>query len=417
MMDVPPSERWREYADPARARLLDAARRSLESSGADLSKTVSVDHPSEAERTLIIAMTGSHRPAGTTRLRISLRELDEAIRADTSMTLIALLERLGPPVRNRPGERARLNTARATALDQARTSPLHLTRPWYGQWLHDLETDGTLTSLVRTGDVHLLGQARRVLEILDARLPGAHPIPLPGLSAQATADTKSLSRPGLSGLVLRALAVASGSARPVTTEARRELWDAFDIIVDDLSSQVLVLNLRSGGSGLGRWLREAAEDGTPFVITLHQLISYPITHRPGVVHVCENPAVLRRAATELAERCPPLICTQGWPSTAFQRLARTITGHGVSLRYHSDFDWDGIAMTGKILSQHPSSTWRMTAGDYLAGLRQEGAPVELKGNPSATAWDPALEEAMRSHGCAVYEESVADSLIADLADT
>ncbi|MFD8259539.1 TIGR02679 domain-containing protein [Streptomyces griseoluteus] len=33
-------------------------------------------------------------------------------------------------------------------------------------------------------------------------------------------------------------------------EARRELWDAFDVIVDDLAIRVLVLNLPATGQGL-----------------------------------------------------------------------------------------------------------------------------------------------------------------------
>jgi hypothetical protein len=41
--------------------------------------------------------------------------------------------------------------------------------------------------------------------------------------------------------------------------------------------------------------------------------------------------------------------------------------------------------------------------------------VNLAGRPQPTPWDPALAEAMTHHGLAVYEEAVADPLIADLA--
>ncbi|WP_246341799.1 TIGR02679 domain-containing protein [Streptomyces physcomitrii] len=34
-------------------------------------------------------------------------------------------------------------------------------------------------------------------------------------------------------------------------ESRRELWDAFDVIVDDLASRVLVLNLPGPRPGAG----------------------------------------------------------------------------------------------------------------------------------------------------------------------
>lgn len=419
MTDAEPAETdrqsWRQYTAPARHRLMAAARRSLEASGGDLSRSLTLTAPTDAERALIIGMTGTYRQASSATLTISLTQLDRAIRADTGLGLIDVLERLGRKVRDRPAERAAADQARAAALDHARASHLHQDCDWYQRWLVDLETDGTLTSLIRTGQQHLLADARRVLEVLLDRAPGTHPVPLPSLSALATADTKSLSKGGLSTLVLRALAEAAQVPRPATAPERRELWDSFDVIVDDLSSQVLVLNLRPGGTGLAEWLTSATSTGTPFVITLHQLVTHPITPGPGVVFVCENPAVLRRAAAELAHRCPPLICAQGWPSTAFHRLARAVASGGGSLRYHGDFDWPGIEMTAKLLQRYPCSPWRMAALDYLAGLTAEGNPVKLKGDPIATPWDPALAQVMADHGNAVYEETIADALIADLA--
>jgi hypothetical protein len=40
--------------------------------------------------------------------------------------------------------------------------------------------------------------------------------------------------------------------------------------------------------------------------------------------------------------------------------------------------------------------------------------VKLSGPAQPTPWDPALADAMAATGRAVYEESVADPLIADL---
>lgn len=406
---------WLRYADPSRERLMAAARRSLEASGGNLNRSVTLAAPNDAERTLVIGMTGNYRQAGSARLTISLTELDRAIRTDTGLGLIAVLERLGPSLRNRPAERTSRDDARAAALDHARASHLHQDCAWYQRWLTDLEADGTLTTLIRSGQQHLLADAQRVLETLQARPAGAHPIPLPSLSALATADTKSLNKGTLSTLVLRSLAEAAGVPRPTTTAERRELWDSFDVIVDDLASQVLVLDLRPTGTGLADWLISAASTGTPFVITLHQLVTHPIAFGPDVVRVCENPAVLRRAAGELADRCPPLICTQGWPSTAFHRLVRAVASGGGRLLYHGDFDWPGIEMTANLLQRYPCNPWRMTAHDYVAGLAAEGDPVPLKNGPIATPWDPALAQAMTARGAAVYEEAIADALIADLA--
>lgn len=406
---------WQRYAAPSRNRLMTAARRSLEASGGDLNRSVSLAEPTEAERTLVIGMTGNYRQTGSARLAVSLTELDRAVRADTGLGLIEVLELLGPPVRDRPAERAARDEARAAALDHALASQLHHDCPWYRRWLTDLEADGTLTTLIRSGQQQLLADARRVLEILQSREPGARPLPLPSLSALATADTKSLAKGTLSTLVLRALAEAAALPRPTTAAERRELWDSFDVIVDDLSSQVLVLNLQPTGAGLAEWLTSAASTGTPFVVTLHQLLTHPITLGPGTVHVCENPAVLRLAVTELAHRCPPLICTQGWPSTSFHRLARVVAAAGGRLLYHGDFDWPGIVMTDKLLQRYPCSPWRMTARDYLTGLATEDNLVPLKNGPVATPWDPALARTMADRGAVVYEEAIADALLTDLA--
>src|SRR5712672_3271520 len=99
--------------------------------------------------------------------------------------------------------------------------------------------------------------------------------------------------------VRRALGLQAGVARPGSSAERRELWDRAGVLVDDLASRVLVLNLPAEGDGLGEWLTGAARYGTPFQVTLHQLAAHPIRVSCPRVFVCENPAVLRRACAEL----------------------------------------------------------------------------------------------------------------------
>jgi uncharacterized protein (TIGR02679 family) len=134
------------------------------------------------------------------------------------------------------------------------------------------------------------------------------------------------------------------------------------------------------------------------------------------VHVCENPAVLRRAAAELGPRSRPLICTEGQPSTAFHRLATAITNASGVLRYHGDFDWPGIAIANSVISRHNASPWHMSAADYREAIREDADHVKLNGAPQPTRWDADLADAMITAGRAVYEEAVADPLIADLTD-
>jgi uncharacterized protein (TIGR02679 family) len=236
---------------------------------------------------------------------------------------------------------------------------------------------------------------------------------LPALAAQITGDTKALNHgTGLATLVLRALALRAGVPRPGSAAERRELWDRAGVLVDDLASRVLVLNLPAEGEGLGEWLAGAARYGTPFQVTLHQLATHPVKISCPRIFVCENPAVLRRACAELGAACPPLVCTEGRPSTAFHRLVGLAVGAGTELWYHGDFDWPGVAIAADVITRYGGRAWRMGARDYRSAA---SVGIGLKGEPVDAPWDPQLPEAMRATGYAVYEETLGDQLLADLA--
>jgi uncharacterized protein (TIGR02679 family) len=403
------------YEGPEYRRLLLAARRSLERTGGDLTGSVSVARPDEAERRAIIGLTGQYRDARTARITVRLAVLDQAVRESTGRGLPELLAASGGPLRNRPAERSALTGARDELQRAAEASSLSACG-WYQDWLAELARDGSLTRLVNQGEQARLGQAVRVLEYLVGRA-GA-PVLLPALAADVTGDTKALNHGTvLSTLVLRALALRTGSGpgRPGTAQERRELWEAADVVVDDLASRVLVLNMPASGRGLGEWLSGAARLGVPFYVTLHQLMTLPLTVGGALVHVCENPAVLRRAAAELGPGSAALLCTEGRPSTAFHQLADAIVRGRGELRYHGDFDWPGLAIAGSVIRRHGARPWRMSAADYAAGIRAEAEHVRLTGTPQPTPWDPRLSQVMTATGRVVYEESVAGALIADLS--
>ena len=405
------------YAGPEYRRLLDAARRSLERTGGDLTRTVTVKSPDDRERRAIIGITGQYRPEGVGVLAVRLTDLDYAVRETTGQDLAQLLERLGPPLKDRPAERQRLTDGRDAALHSAEDSFL-TARSWFHAWLAELAADGTLTRLVNADETAQMRQAVRVLEWIEQRTElKAAPAQLAELSATITGDTKVLNHGTvLATLVLRGLAFRLGADRPKTTEERRDLWDRSGVIVDDLASRVLVLNLPAAGEGLGEWLTSAKAHGVPFYVTLHQLVTMPVKVYPGqLVRACENPAVLRRAAGELGAGARPLICTEGRPSTAFHRLAAAVAKAGSRLSYHGDFDWPGISIAQAILARHNASPWRLGAADYESAIKNNADYVALAGTPQPTPWDPSLAATMIAHDRAVYEESVADGLIADLA--
>lgn len=404
------------YRDNAYKRLLIAARRSLERTGGALSGNISLSQPTDAERIAVTGLTGVHRKAGTSRLTISLAALDASLRQAIGLGLVEVVEAVdGRALRNLPAERAARQAARATMAALAEASPLHQSQQWYRDWTTAIAADGTLTALDNRQDTRTLPLAMRVLEHLYERPDKSAPLMLPALAETTTGDTKALNpdRGTLPTLVLRALAAARAVPPPTNAEQRRELWDSFDVIVDDLASRVLVLNLPAQGPGLGNWLTDAARRGIPFYVTLHQLLSLPIAVNEHTVHVCENPAVLRRAAGEIGPGAWPLLCTEGRPSTAFHRMARAITAAGGQLKYHGDFDWPGVDITNSLITRHGAQPWQMSAADYEEATGKLEFQA-LTGKPQPTSWDPELAAAMSRHNRAVYEEAVADQLLQDL---
>ncbi len=400
------------YDGPEYRRLLERARRSLERTGGDLSGSVSLGHPGDAERKAIIGLTGQYRDSRASRITVRLADLDHAVREATGRGLRELLAARGP-LRDRPAERSALEQVRDGILRAAEASPLHASRGWYRDWLAGAARDGTLTKLIRAGEQARFGQAVRVLEYLDRRSGG--PVLLPALAADVTGDTKALNHGTvLSTLVLRALAVKTGAGRPGTAGERRDLWETHGVVVDDLASRVLVLNIPAGGRGLGEWLSGAARLGVPFYVTLHQLMTLPPAIRGAQVRICENPAVLRRAAGELGAASAPLLCAEGQPSAAFHQLAGIVLAGGGELRYHGDFDWPGLAIASSVMRRYGALPWRMGAADYLAGLRVGAGHVRLTGTPQPSPWDPELGQVMVTAGLVLFEETVADDLIRDL---
>lgn len=390
------------------ARLLAAARRQLERTGGRLDSKIGLTTATDDERRVVIGLTGRHRSPGTTRLSVSLSELDAGLRRVHGEGLLELLTRLGGPVRNRPAEAATEAATRDTALG-ALASTRHQGETWYERWRGELAADGTATRLVRRGEPHLLTQAAVVLEALPAT-----GIPLPMLAEQITGDPKALSGGTLEHLVLRALALREQRPPPETAEQRRALWDSAGIVVDDLASQVLVLNLRADGAGLGEWLTQAAMVGVPLRVTLHQLTALPVVPQIPEVFVCENPAVLRQATAQLGARSTALVCTEGVPSLACWRLLEAAAVAGARIRWHNDFDWSGLRITASAIDRLGATPWRMTAEDFLAALAL-GDTEPLRGTPATSPWDPTLATALSNTGRSVMEERLVPLLLRELA--
>ncbi|MEZ0090870.1 TIGR02679 family protein [Streptacidiphilus sp. EB129] len=399
-----------ELRGPEWKRLFAAARRRLERDGWSLDGTIGLTAPDQAERRAVIGVTGRYRPETAKRITVGLADLDTALRTAYGEGLVAVLAHLGGALRDRPAER-RTESAQRDQLRAALRGSRHADEPWYAAWAESIDTDGTLTRLLRRGDGHLLGWAVAVLD----RLPAKELLPLPALAEHAIGDTKALI-PGspTAALALRALALRAGTDPPRDRAGQRLLWERFGAVADDLASQVLVLNIRAREDHVvADWLNDAADFGIPFRLTLQQLTLNPFTPCAKDLYVCENPAVLRAAAAELAQGSAPLVCTEGVPSAACRRLLDAAVRAGARLHVRADFDWAGLRIAGSLLDSPRSTHWRMSAADYRDALAQvTGAP--LVGTPAASPWDPDLAEQLAVRNSAVMEERLLPLLLSDL---
>jgi uncharacterized protein (TIGR02679 family) len=400
---------------PGWQRLLAAARRRLERNGCALEGSIGITAPTEAERRVVIGITGAYRPEGARRLTLDLADLDSVLSAAHGSGLVATLNALGGPLRDRAAERRSENDERGRLITMLETGRFH-GEQWYDQWSESVARDGTLTRSMRRGSARAVEDAIRTLELMPAD-EGSSPMPLPVLAELAAGDTKALI-PGspTATLVLRALAYRAGRDIPHDAGQTRSLWECFGVVADDLASQVLVLNL-----GVARdhvvagWLAEAAEHGIPFRLTLQQLSSTALTVTSPIVHVCENPAVLRAAAAELGAGCAPLVCTEGVPSAACRRLLDEAVRGGAALAVRADFDWAGLRIAGSLLSLFGAKPWRMRSDDYDDALTTADEHIPLTGAPAASPWDPGLADSMAAAGRAVMEERILAALLDDLS--
>jgi uncharacterized protein (TIGR02679 family) len=150
------------------------------------------------------------------------------------------------------------------------------------------------------------------------------------------------------------------------------------------------------------------------VFTLAQLRGAErVVSTAPTVHVTENPSIVALALRRFGRHCPPLVCTAGWPNSAAILLLRLLDRAGGRLRYHGDFDGEGIRIAAHVLARTSAAPWRMAATDYLAAVAR-AADGPSVGRITEAPWDGALATAMADRGLAVVEEMVADDLLDDL---
>lgn len=421
----------RVLGSPDAAWLVDRVAERIASGIGPVDGTTALTDPSPAQRRALELLLG--RPPGRGRsLTIRLADVDRVLRESgiSPDGLTAAVQALRGPITVRREAAAASAHAWESALEPL--DRLAADRPELGPWLQRLHATGLLKRRAATAasGFELAEQAACVL----SALPHAG-IVRAVLAAQTIGDAHALDdgRP-LTALVLSAIRSLTDltATDTATAEGRRDAWAAAGVAADDLSSRVLVLNVpppRDDGF-LSRLLEHGAAAGQPLVLTLRALEGLPAASAPDLticpdlsgttISVCENPAVVSAAATALGATCPALVCVEGTPSVAANRLLRWLLTRGASLRYHGDFDWGGIRIAAGVFdlaerSGTPAAPWRYDSAAYLDATRRGlGAPLPSS-KPHDTPWDPDLRRHLETHALRVEEEHVIDALLADLA--
>ncbi|MEW2305187.1 TIGR02679 family protein [Streptomyces sp. NPDC006655] len=406
LTDIDTERLGRLLGDPGLAWFVDRVRQRL-ARGRPLTGSVTLSDPDESQRRAAERLLG-RAPRSSGSLGIRLVTVDEILRrsgVSPDGLAAAVVALTGPVVLH-----AETRNREERAWEEA-YAPLGTLDGELARWAERIRGDGLVRRLARTPEAAgpLVEAAVRALRAL----PAAPPTSRATFAARNLSGAHALDEgTPLATLVLSGIRCLTGFPDGSGARWRREAWASAGLLKDDLSSTVLTLNLR--GTPALDWMADAGE---PAVLTLRSLTGRaPVASVPttGIVHICENPAVLSAAADTLGPQCPPMVCLQGQPSAAALTLLRDLSIGGARLAYHGDFDWGGVRIAAALARCVPWRPWRYRAADYRAAVTTVAEAPELTGPPAATPWDPALAVALAECGVRVEEETVLDDLLTDL---
>jgi uncharacterized protein (TIGR02679 family) len=233
------------------------------------------------------------------------------------------------------------------------------------------------------------------------------------LASEAAGDPHALDdeKPA-AALLLAALAFRDGAEVPVGAPDRRALLARHGILVDPLSSTVLVCGLRVTGTGPAAALLRAA-DGGHVVLTLAHVASSELRRSTTDLFTCEGVVVVRAAD---GVGGAPLICTDGQPSTACDALLRRLAPEDAAIRHSGDFDWGGLRIAALMRRRYGALTWHHDAAAYDRALqRAVDRPPTLdppRGRPLAEFEE--LWARLDEQRVPIWQEDIVDLLVEDL---
>ncbi|WP_328612611.1 TIGR02679 family protein [Amycolatopsis sp. NBC_00355] len=357
------------------------------------------------QRTALADLLGSARLPGE-HVEISLAKLDEVLLDRIGQDSRAVVSRLVGPIGDRAAERREAAARRAELWDWLGGHPVVTAQPALGDWVAGIRRAGLVEqSIPRTKE-----ELAKVLRVL-SELPAAGQ-PLPKFADEVLGDTHALDEgKRCANLVLKALVAIYDVPPPADAPERRALWERAGIADDQLSSTVLAAGLRTRGGVVSDVLELWADAGLAAALTLQQLrATTALTSAPPEVWVFENPSVLAVALDRFGERCPPLVCTSGWPSSAGILLLNQLSAAGSALYYHGDFDGEGLRIAANVVARTGAVPWRMSSDDYLTAVA-DGPSV---GRVTSVPWDSQLAGHLTEAGRTVPEERLARALLDEI---
>jgi uncharacterized protein (TIGR02679 family) len=331
-------------------------------------------------------------------MRVALSRFEAALR-EYGIDPRSEYERVGQrPLRDLPAARATARMTRERFHAWMAGHEAVRDRPEIAAWLDDAVRRGR----VRAEMQPLVERALRIV----ASLPAPEWVQRTVLAARIVdGDPHGLDvDTPLHGLTTSLLAAA---ARLEPGTPAREVWSAWNVLVDPISSNVATFNLSPLGEDPAPKLIRAMH-GSHVVLTYGQLSASPLRWPPRTeCFTCENPSVLIAAEATLGAACPPLICTGGRPSDAVRLLLSSLHAASARIRHHGDFDAAGVQILRDLEARYGATPWRFDVGALCATLRGLGCAVPDP--PPAT-----LEDASEALATGVAEELVIDDLLDDL---
>ncbi len=386
-------------ADPALDRAIVAARDKREQRGAGGDGRLVVRDLTAEEALALdgLLFTSRRRPVlpGAT-LRVALSHFEAALRACGIDPRAEYVRVGGRSLRDLPAERAAQQERRSEFRSWLISHRAVVARPAIAAWVEQAVRQGRVHEAMRP----LVERALRVV----AALPGEETVQRGVLAARILGGDPHALDVGtpLHGLTISLLAAGAGLGDEASP---REVWAAWNVLVDPISSNVAALNLPLIGDGPAAVIARAVR-GTHVVLTHGQLsvagLRWP---RGAPCFSCENPSVLIAAEQRLGTACPPLVCTAGRPSDAVRRLFSIVHRADVRVRHHGDFDEAGVQIFRDLEDCYAALPWRFDLEALRTALRQ---PIARAGT---------LEDSVRRLSCGLVEEMVIDDLIADMRNT